>query len=226
MPQLPTYTAPHQDLPSIPARRAQSTDYYVPSNGGRTLEHAAEGWLSNVEEQEARTSLIASSEIRAKYARELDAAAISGADVGKLKEQMQGEFSKVGEDFQTRKGAQALQLYTANTSLMFDEQANHIAVQRAGAEAKLAGHSFLNSTAALLQNNPAYLKTAETDATALVSTFGGISPQARAELERSIHQELNMTAAISSARLDPLGTRKKLEAGEWNLTPEQRQTAV
>lgn len=224
MPKLPTFDAPLGGLPGIGGRRATSEDF-----GGGVAQAIGQigGALrqvnNDIEESESRDALVQSTEIRAKYAKRLDEAAVSGADTQALQEEMNDELSKVGENFATRKGRDSLQFYSANTNLMFDEQANNIAVTRAGAEAKLAAGKFLTSTGALLGSNPLYLKTAEADADALVSTFTRISPEKKAEIAANLKNELNVSAAVASARLDPHGTKIALMAGDWDLTPAQRE---
>lgn len=224
---LPTYSAQVAPSGIAGGRRASAEDFSSPiGDVAGTVRTAANAFLADAEDSEARKALVASSEIRAKYARELDQAATSGADLEKLKEQMTNDLAKVGEGFQTRRGSEAIQMYTANTSLMFDEQANSIEVRRAAATARLEGSKFINSASAIIQSNPLYLGTAEKDAEALVSTFSRISPEQKALLANELKQDLNMAAAISAARIDPEGTKRKLDAGEWNLSAEQRQAAV
>jgi hypothetical protein len=226
MPKLPTFTAQIGDAPTLGGRRASADDFAPGNPLGKTAQRVGEALLSGAEEEESRKALIASSEIRAKYARALDEAALSDTDTDKLKEQMQEELSKVGDDFQTTRGVQSLQLHQANTELMFDEQSNRVKITRAAATARLEGSKFLNSASELLRSNPDYLGTAEKDAAAFAATLQHISPEQRAEIEQGLKQELNMAAAISAARLDPEGAKKRLEAGEWSLTPQQREAAV
>lgn len=228
MPKLPTFTADLGAAPISGGRRATAQDFGA-GDGiemGRRIGKAAENFFSDAEAEETRKALIASSELRAKYARALDEAALTGADTEKLKEQMQEEFAKVGENFATKRGAESLQLYTSNTELMFDEQSNRIRVQRAAATARLEGAKFLNSASEIMRSNPLYLEVAEKDADAFVNTLQNISPEMRAEIAAGLKKELNMAAAIAAARLDPEGTKKRLESGEWNLTPQQRETAT
>ena len=190
------------------------------------LAHAGQQFYAGVEEKETRAALIESTAIRAKYANLLDEAETSGQDLDKLKLAMNDDLSRVGEQFATRKGQDTLDMHTSNTNLMFDQQANAIAVRRATSDARLGAAKFLSSTAAMLQSNPLYLGTAEQDAELLGSTFIGVSPQQRAAIVDGLKSDLNMTAALSSARLDPQVTRVMLDSGAWTLTPEQRETAL
>lgn len=227
MPVLPTYSAQLQPAGVSGGRRASGEDFATPFGDiSKAVVGASNAYIADQEDAEARKALIASSEIRAKYAKELDIAATSGTDLAALKQQMADELSKVGDGFQTRRGQESLQLYTANTGLMFDEQANSIEVKRAAATARLEGSKFLNSAAAIIQSNPLYLQAAEKDADALVSTFSRVSPEQKAEIANGLKQELNMAAALSAARIDPEGTKKKLDGGAWNLSPEQRSAAI
>ena len=230
MPKLPTYAAKIGDAAVSGGRRAAAEDFGEGVNSGliaagHRIQSATLSFAAEMEEQEARKALVASTQIRADYARKLDEAALSGADVGKIKEQMVSDLTKVGESFQTKKGVDQIQLYTANSEIMFDKQASQIAVQRAWSEAKLQGSAFVNSASALIQSNPLYLQAAEKDAADFVASFPRIRPDQRAELTRRLQQDLNMAAAMSAARLDPPGAQTRLDAGEWNLTPEQRNTA-
>jgi hypothetical protein len=227
MPVLPVPRRTGVELPISGGRRATAEDFGGGGDfGGKQIQQAATAYLAESEESEARKALVASSEIRADYARRLDAAALNGEDLGKLKESMQNDLAKVGEGFQTKRGADSLALYTSNTELMYDEQANKIAVQRAGAVARLEGQKFLNSTGAILQSNPLYLGAAEKDAEAFGATLTGIRPEQRAEIVQGLKHELNMAAAVAQARIDPEGTKARLEKGEWNLNPDQRNIAI
>ena len=226
MPQLPRYTAQLGAAPVSGGRRMSTPDVSAGAGFGATLAKGASNYLGDLEEKESREALVASSEIRAKYARELDAASLNGEDTDKLKEKLQDDLSKVGDNFQTKRGASSLQLYTSNTELMFDEQSNRIKVQRAAATARLEGGKFLNASSELIRTNPGYLPHAVDDAHAFAATLKNISPEQRAEIAQGLAKELNMAAAVSSARSDPEGTKKKLEQGEWDLTPQQHETAV
>lgn len=228
MPKLPTFTADLGTAPASGGRRATAQDFGAGGGVemGRKVGKLAQNYLEDAEAEESRKALIASSELRAKYARALDEAALTGADTEQLKEKMQEEFSKVGENFATKRGAEALQLHTSNTDMMFDEQSNRIKVQRAAATARLEGSKFLNSASEIIRSNPLYLSVAEKDAEAFVQTLQNISPEQRAEIAQGLKKELNMASAVASARTDPEATKKRLEAGDWDLTPAQREAAV
>lgn len=227
MPTLPIYTSQSQPVGISGGRRAEGEDFSAPLGDiTKAVGAAANAYLTDKEDSESRKALVASTEIRAKYAKALDQAATEGSDLTALRQQMDDELSKVGDKFETRRGQESLQLYAANTGLMFDEQANSIEVKRAASTARLEGSKFINSASAIIQSNPLYLAAAEKDADALVDTFRRISPEQKAEIKNSIKQELNMAAAISAARIDPEGTKKRLDAGEWNLSADQRATAI
>lgn len=227
MPKLPSYTAQIGAAPVSGGRRAEGTDFGDGFGAvAKQVQNVAEAFLVKTEEDEARKAVVASAELRAKYARELDQAALTGADTDAIKQKMNDDFAKVGEGFQTKKGSSTIQLYASNTELMFDEQSNQIKVQRAYGQAKIDGAKFLNNSAALIQSNPAYLPQAEKDADFLASTFSGIRADQRAAIADDLKKDLNMASAMAASRIDPEGTRKKLEGGAWNLTPEQRRTAI
>lgn len=231
MPKLNTYTSQFQGLPISGGRRADAQDFggdAAAATGelARTTQKVGDALISHQEETEQRRALVGSTEIRAKYARELDQAAQTGADTAAIKEKMEADLAKIGEGFQTTKGQASLDMHAANTSLMFDEQANRIEVQRAAATARMEGQKYMQSSSAILQSNPLYLPAAEQGVDDLMATFKRISPQQKAEMAQDLKQNLNMTAAIATARIDPEGTKKKLEAGEWTLSAEQRNTAI
>lgn len=235
MPLLPKqgYSAAIGDAPIFAGRRATAQDFGAPGLGetglveaGHKVTSVAKAELTELEENEARKALVQSTEVRAEYARKLDEAALSGADLGKLKEEMATSLAKVGEQFQTRKGAEQLQLYAANSAIMYDQQANTINVQRARTDARIEAHKFVNGASALIQSNPLYLQEAERNADALASTFTKVPSNVRAEIADGLRKDLNMAAAISSARINPEATLKALEEGKWDLSPEQRSTAI
>jgi hypothetical protein len=230
MPQLPQYTAQIGDLPISGGRRASAEEFGVGAAalGGlaKVGSKVGEQVMDRTEEEESRKALVQSSEIRAKYARLLDDAQSNGGDLDKLKESMANELSTIGDGFQTRKGAESLSYYSTNTELMFDEQSNRIAVTRAASTARLDAGKFMTSASSVIQSNPTYLGTAIKDAEALIDGFQKVPPEKKAELKAELRQNLNMTAALASARLDPKGTREKLDTGEWELSAEQRNLAV
>lgn len=234
MPLLPKqgYSATIGDAPIFAGRRATAQDFGAPGLGetglveaGHKVTASAKAEISDMEENEARAALVKTTEIRAQYARKLDEAALSGADLGKLKEEMTAELGKVGEQFATKKGTEQLRLYTANSEIMYDQQANQISVQRAWSDARVNGQKFVNGASALIQSNPAYLDVAVKDAADLVATYK-VRPDQKAELTDRLTKDLNMAAAVSAARINPQAALKDLEAGKWDLTPEQRSTAI
>ena len=236
MPLLPKnagYTAQIGDAPIMGGRAATAQDFGSPGFGetglveaGHKVTATAKAAMANVEEKESRKALVDSTEVRAQYARKLDEAALSGEDLGKLKEQMAADLAKIGEQFQTRQGEDQLRLYAANSEIMYDQQANAINIQRAWSDARLQGQKFVNSASALIQSNPAYLAVAEQNAKDFVATFPNIRPDQKAELTDRLTKDLNMASAVSAARINPEAALKDLEAGKWDLTPEQRSTAI
>ena len=230
MPLLPKegYNAQLGGLPIAGGRAPDMNDPMAEAVRGfaGTAAKVADSLLQHTEEKEARTALVETSEVRAKYARELDTATKTGAPLEPIKEKMNADLAKIGEGFQTKKGASSLQHYASNTTLMFDEQANSIGVQRAFASAKVDAQKLLVNSSSIIATNPGYLPVAEENVDALVSTFGGIRADQRATIAAELKQELNLAAAVSAARSDPKGTLKRLQNGEWNLTSQQREHAT
>lgn len=233
MPVLPKYTATVGGVDAGGGRRASAQDFGAPGLGdsgmvgaGHQIQAAAQTFLNDMEERESRAALVQSTQVRADYARRLDEAQRTGANLDPLKQSMLEDLAKIGEKFDTRRGQEQLQLYTANSEIMFDQQANAIAVQRAWTQAKIDGTNFVASASALIQSNPGYLQVAEKNAEDFVATFSKVPAHQRAALAQELKQDLNMAAAISAARMNPADTKKRLEAGEWSLTPEQRNIAL
>src|SRR5438477_9060151 len=125
---LKTYTAP-ASAPDIGGQRASPESMGSAIGSGlETVSKGAHYLQTQMEADGSPSASVASSQIRAKYAAALDEAQVSGADTAPLKEKMQEELSAVGENFSTRKGLQSLALHSAQSTLMFDDQANRIAV--------------------------------------------------------------------------------------------------
>lgn len=229
MPVLKTYTATIGPAPAGGGRRASAEDFGASAGlagAGKALQDFGEKVLDQKEQEESRKALIASTELRAKYARELDAISLSGGDTAALKAKMAADFAKIGEGFATKRGAEMVSYYAANSEVMFDEQANRIEVQRAAANARLQGSKFVNDAAAIIRSNPNYLSVAEANADALVSTFPMLRPEQAAEVAADLKQQLNMAAALAAGRIDPQQTIKDLDGGRWNLKPEDRHAAT
>jgi hypothetical protein len=224
MAQLPTYTAKVGDAPIAGGRRAEAGDFGADlSPVAKVATNIAARMQTDVEENESRAAVVANAEIRAKYAKALDEAAISGAPVEPLKEQMRNEFGKLAEGFKTRKGVDAAALYSANNDMMMDEQINAINVRRASAQAKEQGGKLLGSLGQVLFTSPSQLPKAEQDVDEFVATFASrLSPEQRAAIAGDLKKSLNVTAAQAAARLDPKGTMARIDAGDWNMSPEQR----
>lgn len=228
MPKLPTFTAKAESGVISGGRMATAEDL---SGGdlstiGATVRKAASTYLADAEENESRTVLVKQAEIRAKYAKRLDEAAINGEDIGKIREELDSELSTVSEGLVTRKGADTAALHSANTGAIFDNQANQIAVTRAVAEARVAGASFLNSTGAIIAANPSYLPQAEKDVDAFTATLTRVPPEKRAAMAADLKQNMNVAAAMANARLDPEGTLNAVKGGAYNMTPEQRGQVI
>ena len=226
MPILPNYTAQIGESPLSGGRRA-SADDFSSSQGmlefGRTVQGATEKVLQITEEEEARKAIVESTRIHAEYARQLDEAAVSGADTAKLKEKMLNDLAAVGSGFQTKRGQSELNVRSSRAELIFDSQAQQIAAAKAWAEAQRDGHNLSNSVAAHINIDPSYLKTGEGILQAYVDTVPGLTAAQRIQLGMQVRQEANMAAGLAAARVDPEGTKKRLADGEWNLTAQQRE---
>lgn len=225
MPKLPTFQANVGDLPISGGRRATAEDFG--GDIGKALgsvNTAVRQVHAAMEDSESRTAIIESSAIRAKYAKRLDEAALSNGDLEKLKQDMNDELSKVGESFATRRGQDSLALHTSNTNLMYDQQANAIAVRRARAEATLGAGRLLRNESVLIQGNLSYLAVAEQNAEEYVATLR-TDPEHKANIVEMLKNNYNVTAAVQLARTDP-EAKAKLEAGAFDLKPEQRLQAI
>lgn len=227
MPKLPTYDAPLGPIADPSGRRATADDFggQIGVAFGR-VGAAVKQVRDDIRDSELRTALVRTSQIRAKYARKLDEAANSGADLEAIRQEMNDELSKAGDDFGTREAKEQLDIYVANSNVVFDQQANSIAVRRAGIEAKLQASLFLSSADELIQKDPSYLSVAEKNAEVFAATMTRIPVEDRKAITQMLREQLNMSAAMRSASLFPQETKTKLEGGAWTLTPEQRRTAI
>ena len=228
MPKLPTYTA---DLaPAAPAggRRATAEDFGAVdiSAGVASVQKAAHGVLVAKEEDESRQVLVAQAEIRAKYAQRLDQAILNGEDVGKIKDDLNNDLANVTQNLQTKKGLETAALHAANTGMIFDQQANHIEVARASANARVEGSKFVNALGLQVSRDPSSLQRAEQDVDAFAATLTKVPGEHRTLLAGEWKQTLNAAAAMSSIRANPEEAKKKLENGEWNLSVAQREHAL
>jgi hypothetical protein len=225
MAKLPTFTAELGSAPAVGGRRASADDF-----GGQIGATIGAGLLRQVADDlsdaEQRNIIVRTTELRAQYAKELDDAAVSGADLEKIKQRMSDDLSKIGDNVSTRKGQDSLAIQAANVNAMFQNQANAVSVQRAGTEAKVAANSFLTSTAAMLQRNPAFLESAEQLTDEFVGTLGRVSPQQKAEIAQKLKSDLNVAAAMSAARLLPEEAKKAAEGGKWTLSSEERLKVI
>ncbi len=238
MPLLPkgSFTANVGDTSvGYAGRRASSVDFGAPGLGekglvdaGHQLQATATTLLNDMEEKEARDALVKSTEVRALSAKEMDDAVLSGAPLEPIKEKMNNNLAKIGEEYSTKKGSEQLRLYTANSNIMFDQQASNINIQRATFEAKQQGASWLKNTADLLRTNLNYLPEAEKDADRFGETLTNVPAPVRAKIVDDLKKEINGTAAHIAIRLapDPEKMLKEIEAGRFDLTVQQREQAI
>jgi len=229
MPVLKQYTADLGGLPINGGRPASGADLgsgAALEQFGQTTQNTLNNITSMQENDEARTALVKSTQIRAKYSELLDQAQASGADTQKLREEMNNELATIGNDFATTHGHESLDLYTSNANISFENHANAINVERAAADAKAKGNEWLNAQSALLSRDPTELASSVKDAGAFVDTFSSLPPEQRTLIKQHLTQQLNMSAALSVARVNPVDAKNKLNNGEWDLTPAQRQQAL
>jgi hypothetical protein len=226
MPAIKNYTAQVQPA-STGFQRASPENFGASIGAGlEGIGRGVEKLNQNMEESESMKALVGSSQIRAKYMQLLDDAQTSGADTAPLKAKMADELAAVGENFSTLKGQQVLAHDSARTGMMFDEQANRIAVVRASEQAQLQGKQFADSETANLMRSPSYLPFATQNAEAFTNTLSNIPPEKRALMKQQLEELFNTTAVNASARIDPQGTIDKLKAGEWTLSGPQRQEGI
>ena len=226
MAQLKTYTA---DLAPVNGAFQRATPESMGAAIGGGLEAVGKGihgFYTQMEDDEARTALVGASQVRAKYAKALDEATMSGADTAPLKEKMSEELAAIGDNFHTKKGYDSLALHTSQSELMFDDQANRIAVKRASDTATLQGKQFLDSESATLRSSPGSLPLALNNIDAFVATLQHIPPEKKALIREQLVEQLNLAAVMSSSRIDPYGTKTKLENGEWTLTAANREMGI
>lgn len=233
MPQLPTYSAQLRGLTGATGggRRATAEDFSTGFSGvsgaGDTLLKTADMLTARQEEEQARTAVVAGAEVRAEYARKLDEAALNGGDLGALKQEMLDKLSKVGEGFTTRKGDDSLRQQIANNEIMFDQQANQVSVMRAASDAKVTGQNFLNALGVRLARNPDELPQTLADLNAFADTYKGrMNPAQLADFKEMWVREANQMAAASATRLNPETGKARIEAGEWNLSPDNRRSLL
>lgn len=227
MPKLEQYSAPASVAPLQGGRAATPGD--VSANYetvGPALQKTSSTIMAHLESTEERQVLVDQTQIRAKYGKRLDEAAINGEDTAAIHQAMQDELDKSAEGLQTRAGATAAAYHSSRTNELFQSEANHIEVQKAAAKARLQGAQFLNDTGNILFQNPGYLPQALKDADAFVTTLEGVSAETKAEQAQSLKQHFNFSAAMRSASLDPAGTKAAVEGGAYDLKPDDRPKII
>jgi hypothetical protein len=228
MPRLQTYSAKLEPGDISGGRRATAEDFgAVDLSGVRAVQSAASKFLETKEEDESRGVLVKQAEIRAKYAKRLDDAALTNEDLGKVKEDLDNELSSVTEGLQTKRGFETAAIHGANTTAVFDNQANNILVSRAQAVAKVEGSKFINSLSAQISRDPTTLALGEASVDAFMQTLPKhISDGDKAVMANVWKQGLNVAAAKSLARTDPDGTIALVKGGSFNLSAEARDNVI
>ena len=228
MPKLPTFTASSGQGVVSGGRRATAEDMGAVdlSASVHAVQRAGEGFIQAKEDDESRKVLVSQAEIRAKYAKRLDDAVISGEDTDKIKEELNNDLSTVSEGLVTRKGADTAALHAANTGAIFDNQASQIQVTRAVVQAKVDGAKFINGLANQVSRDPSSLKSNEESVNAFVATLTRIPAEKRVAFATEWRQDLNVAAALAMARVDPEGAKKAVQEGQFDLTVPQREHII
>jgi len=174
--------------------------------------------------QDQRDQLVGQAQIREKYSKALQDAQLSGAPIDPIRQQMENDLTTLRNSARTNDGFAASDLHAANTMTMFNGQAQQIAVQRAGDEAKAGATKLLSSNAKILLANPTYLPVAQTETDTYVDTFKGKLPPARLEILRQELQQHNTVNALTGQIYlgDPAQVKQDIETGKYDLTPEAR----
>ena len=227
MPKLPTYTAQVGEYPTFGGRRATAEDFGSSGalDAGHAIQSAASARMEQIEAEDARTALIANARIRAATAQELDAAVSSGAPLEPIKQKMIDQLAKVGENFSTKAGQDALAKHMADSEIIFDQQANQIAVQRAVSKAQTDAQSYMVEQGRIIGRNPEYLGVAIQNAEAFGATLPANTPaHIREKIMRDMKEDATIAAANASGLINPKKTIERLDAGEWDLTPKARES--
>jgi hypothetical protein len=76
-------------------------------------------------------------------------------------------------------------------------------------------------------SNPSYLPIAEQETDAFFETFKGkLSPEVIAEMSQALKQQGNVAAVTALTKIAPESVKRRLEGGEFNLSPEQRAQEI
>lgn len=228
MPKLENYSAPASVAPLQGGRAATPGDMSASyETVGPALQKTSSTIMAHLEASEERQVLVKQAQIRAKYAQQLDDAVISGANTDAIRQNMQDDLDKSAEGLQTRVGQATADWHAARTNELFNHEANTIAVHRASEKAKVEGQDFLITTGDLVTRNPGYLPQAERDNEMFWSTYkGSLSPEQIAIYKQDYKRHFNMEAAMSRARLDPVGAKAAMATSEYYITPEQKGVVI
>lgn len=226
MAQLPTFTANLSGNPINSGRAASADDFGAAiGDAGKGLTDFVLGLQRDAEDDESRKALIGSTKVRAEIAAELDDAVRTGADTEAIREKMHDKLAQIGTGFQTKRGAEQLEFYTANSDISFQQQANSIRMTRAAVNARLSAQSYLTDVARLIERDPNQVHLAVEGADALADSFRGASAEERATIKQGLRDSVNMIAAMSAIQQDPKAGLEALNAGQWQLKPEQVEHA-
>jgi hypothetical protein len=233
MPRLPgNFTADLGGAPISGGRRAEASDFGAEIGAagqalGRAGVAAGEKFLAEMEQDDARRLIVEHAKLRQKYGKALEDAEISGADIDPIREAFEAEASELRGQAGTKYGVETADIHSANSLNVFDTRSAQVKATRAGIAARTQGEEWLASNGRILATNPAYLGIAESEAKAFAQTFAGkLSPEKIAELEQGLVRHANAAAVRGLIRIDPIGAKKRLEDGEFQLTPEMRSQEI
>ena len=229
MPTLPKpFTATIGERALFAGRQASAADFDGGGGlaAGRAIQEGADRLLATREEQNARAAIVGVAQVEEEFAKAQDEAFLSGAEMGPLKERMADALSKIGENFDTKRGVDQLAISTANANRRFDQQANQISVQRASANAKVAGEGLMRDLSAAVIRDPTQLKAKEAVIDEFAATVPDVAAHLRPGIADGMKKNLNQASAWSELKARPAETKTALEGGAWDLTAEARMQLI
>jgi len=238
VPKLPQFTAQLGGAPISGGRAASASDFGADVGAattalGRTGLRIAEGLKQDEAQRNARDALVGIAQLHQRTAQELKGAELSGGPLDPIREKLQDSLDELRGSMSTNHGIATVDLHSANTLRVFEGQVALMATERAGLEARTKGNALLDSLGTTIAGNPSYLPEAEKLLEGFMQEYGPqvidgqpakarLSPQVIAGRTQELIRHANITAVAALSRIDPTGTKARLEAGEFNLTGEQR----
>ena len=196
---------------------------------GSIASRAGGAMAEQVEEDDARGTLVAIAKHRAEFAKEADDALSDGRDLAELQEKFESKLAEIRANAVTRKGVAFADQHGSVSRQSFQEQVRQISARRYGAALTTDVNAVLSSASESLQRSPELMPFFRDSVNALFKQFEGkgLPPDVLARAREQAEDRLMYTAGHARIEQNPHTALQELQEGGFEgMKPEHRAALI